>query len=289
LLIANPEARSVPERAPEVKAFFEEAGCDIVTPSAFSRDAVADAVRKHRAAVDAVIAVGGDGTLNAVLQGLARGRVPLGIVPLGTANDLAKTLGIPLELKAACEVVLGGVTRRIDVGRVNDVYYFNEAGIGLSTAVSRSLRRDVKVKYGVFALVINFFRVVRRMRRFTAHVTCDGAPHKLRTAQLTVGNSKHFGGFVASDEAAIDDRMLDLYSVELDHWWSYFEALWALANRRYDEARCVFTLHGREFRVVTKKPRAIEADGEIVAKTPALIRVVPQAVSVFVPAPANGQ
>ena len=251
-----------------------------------TRSSVAAAIRKHSDSVDIVIAGGGDGTLNAVLQGLVGSGLPLGILPLGTANDLAKTLGIPADLAKACDVIGRGYTRRIDVGKVNDVYFFNEASIGMSVALCRRLTKESKSTFGVFALLFHALQIVFAMRRFRALITLgSGEVIAHRTAQLTVGNGENFGGFVTTDEAAIDDRKLDLYSVQLTDWKEYFDALSALLRRRYDDARSVFTLHGRRYDVRTARRMRIEADGEIVSSTPAVFEIVPSAVDVLVPRP----
>ncbi len=283
LIVLNEQARQVQADADAVLEALRASGYKLVQPAISSREDAGDVIRAHAKSVDLVVSAGGDGTLNAVLQGIVGTDLPLGILPLGTANDLAKTLNIPSELQPACDVIANGHTRRIDVGRVNGTYFFSEMSIGMSPAVSRALSRDSKAKYGSFAILGRALWILRRMRRFGARVTCDGDEHVLRTAQLTIGNGLNFGGFVTTDDASIDDGKLDLYSVELRHWWSYLEALWALASHRYDESRCVFTLHGRKFEIETRKPRPIEADGEIVSMTPALVEVVPRAVTVFVP------
>jgi len=283
----NDNAKSVAARSSDAIVAIEAAGLDIVQADIPTRASVIAAFKQHGADIDLVVAGGGDGTLNAVLQGLVGSNLPIGILPLGTANDLAKTLGVPTDLEQACDVIAAGHTRRIDVGRVNDVYYFNEASIGMSVALCRSLTKESKSKYGIFALLLHAFQIIFAMRRFRALITLpSGEIIAKRTAQLTFGNGQNFGAFVATEDAAIDDRELDLYSVEFKRWNDYFEAIAALLHRRYDDIRSVFTLHGRRFEVRTAKRKHIEADGEIIAWTPATFSVVPRAVEVFVPAPS---
>ncbi|HET9343397.1 MAG TPA: lipid kinase [Candidatus Eremiobacteraceae bacterium] len=287
LVLLNDDARNVAAKSSDAIVALQELGLDIVHAVTATRSSVAAAIREHADRVDLVIAGGGDGTLNAVLQGLVGSKLPLGILPLGTANDLAKTLGIPAELPRACEVIGQGHTRRIDVGRVNDVYYFNEASIGMSVALCRRLTKESKSSFGVFALLFHALQIVFAMRRFRALVTLpSGEVIAQRTAQLTVGNGQNFGGFVATDEAAIDDRKLDLYSVQLKDWKDYLEVLTALLRRQYDDVRSVFTLHGKRFEVKTGKRMRIEVDGEIVTSTPATFDIVPSAIEVLVPAPS---
>lgn len=284
LTLFNQGARTVAKNIDQVVDILSERGFELLRPELRTRDSAARLVREHAPDVDLVVAVGGDGTLNAVLQGLVGLRLPLGVVPLGTANDLSKTLGIPSDLVSACEVIARGHVRSIDVGSVNGIYFFNEASIGLSVALTRRLTTQSKARFGVLAHIYEAPGIMQRMRRFRALVKADGTREiALHAAQLTIGNSRNFGGLLANDEASIDDRQLDLYSVEFRHWWSYFEALVALLRRRYDDAKTVYTAHARRFEVRTGRPMRIEADGEIVSTTPAVFEVVPRAVSVFVP------
>src|SRR5690242_8578589 len=166
LVISNQIARSVAGNVDRVFTALHDHGFELLRPTLTSRDATANLIRAHADAADLVIAIGGDGTLNATLQGLIGTNLPLGIVPLGTANDLCKTLGIAPDPIAACDVIAAGKTRRIDVGRVNGIYYFNEASIGLSVALARRLTRESKARFGVAALLIEAVRILLRMRRF---------------------------------------------------------------------------------------------------------------------------
>ena len=287
LVFLNDKARSVKQNIPRALEALRGHNIEVVRSVNPARRAIAGIIDRYRDDIDLVIVGGGDGTLNGVLQGLVGAKLPLGLLPLGTANDLAKTLGIPTDLTAACEVIAGGHTRRIDVGRVNDAYFFNEASVGLSVALCRALTREAKARFGVLALLYNAVVLLLKMRRFRARVRMDDAKEfDVRTVQLTLGNSRNFGGFIASDDAKIDDRLLDLYSVGFEERWSYFDAFRALVQRRYDEARSVHTLHGKLFEVTTKRPKHSEADGEILTSTPAVFQVVPRAIAVYVPAPA---
>lgn len=285
-MLFNPSARATYKNIDLILESLHTEGFELFAPPIFDRASAAKMIRRYANEVDMVIAVGGDGTLNAVLQGLAGTKLPLGIIPCGTANDLCRTLGIPLEIAAACDVIARQYSRIVDIGRVNGVYYFNEASLGLSVTLTRLLTTDAKARFGILAHVMTAFFIMRRMRRFRTYVSADGGPETvLSSAQLTIGNSSNFGGLLANDEAAIDDRKLDLYSVEFRHWWSYFQAFVDLLQRRYDEAKSVHTVHARRFEVRTRRPMPIEADGEIVTRTPAVFEVVPRAIRVFVPAP----
>ncbi|MBV8282401.1 MAG: NAD(+)/NADH kinase, partial [Candidatus Eremiobacteraeota bacterium] len=246
LFLSNPSARSTEQSTDGAAEAMTVHGFELIVPRLSDRASWQRAIEERAADVDLVIVAGGDGSLNAALQALARHSLPLGIVPLGTANSLAQTLGIPTGVEAACQVIAAGHTRRIDIACVNGVYYFNEMSVGLSATVSRILTPDAKRKLGVFALAARALQVMGRMRRFTAWVRCDGGPEdRLHTAQLTVGNSAAFGGFIANADAKIDDQQLELYSVSFSHWYSYLEGVQALLRQRYDGAETIATARGK--------------------------------------------
>lgn len=284
LVLMNSQARSVEARGDAARAALEAHGFSLNTPELKDRESVVRTIREQASSCDLIVVGGGDGSLHVALQGLVGVAVPLGIIPLGTANDLASSLGIPSGIEAACEVIARGYTREIDVGHVNDVFFFNEMGIGISPTVSRLLEKDAKAKFGVIAALPHAIGVMRKMRRFTVKITHGEEVTSLKTAQLTIGNGRSYGGFIKNEDASLVDHKLDLYALSLPNFWSYVMALYAVARRRPNGAAGVTALQGRSFDIWTRRPRPIEADGEIVSMTPAHVEIVPHAVRVFVPA-----
>lgn len=227
---------------------------------------------------------GGDGTLNAALPALLRLDRPLGIIPLGTANDLARTLGIPPDPVAAVRIIAAGRRRRIDVGEANDKPFFNVASIGFGVDLTRALTRDAKARWGVLGYAVAGLRTLGRMRRFTAIIEESGTIQRSRTIHLAVGNGRHYGGgLVVSEAAAIDDGRLNVYSLEVRGLWRLFTLLPALRRGDHGRWQEVRTLTGADILVRTRRPRSVNTDGEISTRTPVRFRVRPQAVEVFVP------
>ncbi|WP_265094641.1 diacylglycerol kinase family protein, partial [Enterobacter hormaechei] len=105
-------------------------------------------IRELTGVVDAIVVGGGDGSINAVLEGALAARLPLGILPLGTANDLARTLGIPPDPVAAAGIIQAGYLRQIDLGRVNGHLFANVASLGLSVELTRRLTGALKRRWG---------------------------------------------------------------------------------------------------------------------------------------------
>ncbi len=242
------------------------------------------AIVAQRNRIDVVAVGGGDGTLISAIGGLRAIGVPLLILPLGTINELARTLLIPTDISAACALLDTGVRHHIDVGRVNGFWFFNEASIGLSTHVAAEQTGEVKSRWGMLAIPVATLRVWRSLRPYHLQVELEsGEQRAFRTMQLTVANSYRFGGVIENTDARIDDGTLDLYSIELNHWWDPLEIIVAVALKRFPNARGVQTMRGRSFIVRGRHNHQVFADGEPATRTPAEFSVIPRAISVFVP------
>lgn len=232
--------------------------------------------------VDAVIAAGGDGTVIRAVPAAIQRKVPLGIVPLGTFNDLARTLSIPLDPRAACECILAGRTRTIDAGRVNGSYFVNEASVGLSTRIARKQTPQVKQRLGFFAVIATTIQSLRETRPFHVEVQYGGRAERFNTVQLTIANNARFGGIFRRDDAAIDDGWLDLYSVEVRNWVQALGVVRKMirSDMRSDDG--FRTRRATSFTVRTLHEHHVAADGEAAGMTPATFEIVPRAVAVFV-------
>lgn len=285
LLVRNPAARRGDGDLEAVRARFDAAAVELREVAPVKRDEVAAAILAHREFVDAVVVAGGDGSLNAAAPGLVAAELPLGIIPLGTANDLARTLAIPSEpAAAAADVVLAGRRRPLDLGSVNGRPFFNVASIGLSAELARTLTTAEKRRWGRLGYATAGLRVLARARPFHAHITHAGVTAEVHTLQIAVGNGRHYGGgAVVARDAAIDDGRLDLYSLEFGSVWRLASMLHAFRRGVHGARREVRSLRGTAFEVATRRPRSVNADGELVTKTPAHFRVHPAALRVFVP------
>jgi diacylglycerol kinase (ATP) len=284
LLCVNRKARRVGQKVDEAVQLLRDHGLQLIEEPTRSPDEMPDVIRSYRGKVDLVIMGGGDGTLNSAVEGLVDTKLPLGILPLGTANDLAKTLGIPPALPEACAIIAAGATRTVDVGWVNGRYFFNEAGCGLSKRMARFLTSGDKGAFGVLAVAASGLRVLQSARPFDAEIRCDGQTKTVRTAHLMIGNGQNFGGVIHSSDAQIDDNRLDLYSLEIDQPWEVIKALPDVVRGSYLDSAVVRVLQGREFEVRTQRPLAVDTDGEITTQTPATFRIVPDAIAIFAPA-----
>jgi diacylglycerol kinase (ATP) len=285
LLLVNLHSRQGSQSLPEAVGYLKKLGFDLIEESWQKPHQMIDIIHQYKHKVDLVIVGGGDGTLNAAVDGLVEAQMPLGILPLGTANDLARTLGIPTSLPEACKVIAAGNTRRIDLGWVNDKHFFNVASLGLSVKITENLTAQAKRRWGVFAYAVAALRVILKSRPFTAEIRVNNQTYRGKTVQIAVGNGRYYGGGMAVvHDATIDDQRLDMYSLEVKNWWEIILILPAMRGGYHVHWQQVRAVSGQEIEVITRKPRPINTDGEITTYTPAHFRVIPKALEVFVPA-----
>ncbi len=173
LLLANPHSRRGVGGLRMARDALARHGIGVEVPE-WTPDRLRMVIADHAASVRAVIVASGDGTLNAAAPGLLATGLPLGVIPMGTANDLARTLGIPVEADAAAAVIAAGGLRRINIGMANDVPFFNIASIGFGVDLTRALTRDAKRRWGTLGYAVAALRALSRMRPFTARVAHAG-------------------------------------------------------------------------------------------------------------------
>ncbi|HJV75687.1 MAG TPA: lipid kinase [Noviherbaspirillum sp.] len=284
LLIVNRKSRSGASDPDVAIDFLKRHGIEILEQELHRPQQISELIRANQHQVDCVIIGGGDGSMNAAAAALIDTQLPLGVLPLGTANDLARTLHIPTDIEQACEVITSGVPHAIDLGRVNGHYFFNVANIGLGVHVAHHLSPDMKQRWGVFSYARSLLKAFRSFRPFHADIVCDGRHRRVRSMQIAVGNGRHYGGgMTVAEQASIDDHRFSLYSVEPIHLWEMVRLAPAFRTGRFEGHDPVDIDHGRHIVITTRKPMTISADGEILTHTPAQFEMIAGAVKVFVP------
>jgi len=233
---------------------------------------------------DRVIVAGGDGTVSMVAAKVMAIRVPLGIIPLGTANDLARTLGIPPDVADAFEVAAGDRRTSIDVGDVNGRVFLNVAHIGLGVDVTRQLSKEVKRRWGILGYARALWRAFEANRSFRAEILCDEIRRHVRCIHVSVGNGPHYGGGMkVHEDAAIDDHRLDCYYVRPMSIARLARFAHLIRAGKHRDTPIAEHLRGEQVLIRTRRAMSISADGEIVGRTPARFSIVPDALEVFVP------
>ncbi|HEX9373702.1 MAG TPA: diacylglycerol kinase family protein [Roseiflexaceae bacterium] len=256
-------------------------------------DADEDVVAIVRAAVDrganVVGAAGGDGTVSEVAEALVGAAIPLGILPVGTANVFARELALPLDLEGACALLASPhATASVDAMKVGDKYYILQIGIGIDSLMIRDTNRAAKRRFGRAAyLWTAFTRLVGfQPERFT--IAVDGARTRPRALQVLIANGGVLGmpPFRWGPHIRPDDGRIDVCVVSARTALDYFGLLWHTLTGQQRRDRNVRYLAARQsIAIGADKPLPVQADGEIIGETPIQIQVVPSAVQIIVPAP----
>ena len=284
LLLVNRHARSGTASLDDVMSVLRRGGIDVVEEDCGSKRPIPDAIRAQAGGFDCIIVGGGDGTLNAAVPAILESGLPLGILPLGTANDLARTLGIDPDPVAAAGLIVAGNTRRIDLGEVNGDPFFNVASIGFSAELARELTAEAKRKWGVLGYALTALKLLVTMRPFRAYIEHDGGVERSLTVQVSVGNGRHYGGGMTVDSAAEpDDGKLYVWSLEVTRWWQLLALFPALRSGTQKEWREVRAFRTTAVTVRTRRTRRVNTDGELKTKTPAQFRLLRQVLSVYAP------
>ena len=288
VIIANPTSGSHARQAHQMQetiAFLRNAGWKVELQVTV---APGDASRMTREAVDrhtgVVIVAGGDGTINEVIQELAGSETVLGVLPTGTANVWARDTNIPLDYAGAREVLVHGKTRQVDLGHVNGRYFLLMAGIGFDGEVTHAIEKKPIKRLGAVAYLLVGAWLGLGYESFRVYMTINGRLVKKHALQVVIGNTQLYGGAIKYTwQAKCDDGLLDvcvlrkrtmlerlvvavdflLYREQRHQWVSY--------------AKCT------SLNVRTRKPVAIQIDGEPFGYTPARFSIFPKSLKVIVP------
>lgn len=233
---------------------------------------------------DPVVAVGGDGTVMEVVNGLMRRISPrsMGIVPVGNGNDLARTLGIPRDPVSATRLMWSGVSDAIDVGRCNDQYFLNVAGAGLDSKVALSMRRvNSRLLQGRTGYLLQGVRELLRFDNPEFEITLDDEVITTRSLLVAVANGRYYaGGMKICPGADVTDGLFDV-CVAGD--LSKLEALKLIpliyAGRHLGHPK-VRVYKSRQVRIDRPDAAAVQLDGEVVDSLPADFSVCPRALRV---------
>nr|WP_303626853.1 lipid kinase [Myxococcus sp. AM011] len=249
-----------------------------------------------------IIVGGGDGTLSGVVAHLLGRDVTLGVLPLGTGNDFARSLGIEPDVESACDVIARGYTARVDVGLANGRPFLNAASLGLASAIARRLTKQLKQRAGKLAYPVAAAAEAKDLRPFRIRIKADDQELELDVLQLVVGNGLYHGaGNMVAPDARLDDRRLHVYAVsapsttsgrdgtglgQLQDLATLARVALAVRSGEHGENPAVTSLRAVRLYVEATPAQEVNADGELVGLTPMRFEVAPAALRVYAPAPA---
>jgi diacylglycerol kinase (ATP) len=230
---------------------------------------------------------GGDGTVSSVVDFLADRGTLLGLLPLGTANDFARTLDIPEDIEEACKVIANGKVVDIDLGLAGDNFYVNVASVGLSVEATRALSPWLKKSTGPLAYPVAAIRAFLKHEPFSARLTFPEGDHEPveydRLLQVAVGNGRFYGGgMIVAAESGIDDKTLDIYAIDLGRRRDLIGAVRYLKSGDFIKTDGVHNFRTPRVRLETDPDLPVNIDGEVVTRTPQDFSVAHNALNVLV-------
>jgi diacylglycerol kinase (ATP) len=243
--------------------------------------------------LDAVLVIGGDGTINEVVNGLAESNVALGVLPGGTGNVWAKELGLPtrsplhlLPLVDSVKALVPGSRRRIDLGRANGRYFLQWTGLGLDAEVTYAMepRSRRQRRLGALGYIVAGLTVASNMVGTRTRIWIDDERIYRRSILVVISNSQLYGGKVRiATDARMDDGLLDVSIFAGTGFGSALRtALGVITGLHVRDPRHSF-YRGRTIRVEADSPMAIHVDGEPLGTTPLECEVVPRSLTVLIP------
>ena len=274
-IILNPYAArwKAKERLPEAEVALKSAGINYeLVISEYAGHGAELAGQALRDGFDPIIAAGGDSTYNEIVNGLiqAAGKneitTTFGILPMGTANDLADNLSVPKDLNKAAQLIAGGFTLPLDVCQVNDRYFVNNSGIGLETTVT-VIQMGMKRVHGIFRYLLATMVAIFRNPQWTMDIEWDGGSYHGPCTMVSVGNNPRTGGvfYTVPNASPFDGQLSFVHAAVLKRGeiLRTLPAIMKSGEDNYTQHPNVHEIHCTWLKIHTEPPTPVHSDGEV--------------------------
>ena len=270
----------------EVEEYLRGRGARVdCEPSTGPDDLVRIAAESSRGSYDRVVVCGGDGTLNLAVREFDLASGTLALIPTGSGDDFARVTGIPRHIRKACDVVIDGTVREVDVALANNLRYLGVAGLGFDSEVADFANRNVRFLRGSAVYLYAIFRVLPKFTPRPVTLRTENGTRELPIMFAAVGNSRQYGGGIKiTPDAKIDDGLLDICIVHETTRVELLKTLPKAYTGAHVHSPFVEMGRGREFHFEGEQVMAVYADGEPLTKTPVSFGVAPQKLKIVVPA-----
>ncbi|SCW37027.1 lipid kinase, YegS/Rv2252/BmrU family [Sphingobium faniae] len=286
VLIVNAQSRKGETTFAEAKEAIEKAGVRLIAAHAVKDpDRMAPTVREAVASgAPMVIIGGGDGSLSGTVDELVGKDCVFAVLPLGTANSFARTLGLPLELEGAVDAIAHGRRRRIDLGMIDGDYFVNAACMGLSPMIGDTVPHKLKRYLGRTGYLFWAVKCSVGFRAFRLVVDDGVREHRMWSTEVRILNGPFHGGVELSDEADVDTGEIIVQAIvgrsHMRLAWDWYAKFFRLRDRNAHTQE----FRGKSFRLSARPPQRLSIDGEVLAKTPFTTKIAGGAIEVAVPA-----
>lgn len=291
LLIVNPASRRGSRVRDKAVRAFRAAGVDVTVMETEAPGHAGQLAALHGPSYEAVFTLGGDGTAIEVVGALAHVGPPVGILPGGTGNIVARTLNTPARLERAVNALLAGDEARIDLGILQTGQRFAIGmGVGLDASMIENAPGPLKRRIGFFAYVLGALKAFAKLEKFTVSLTVDGETKVMRASAVLIAN---FGAVLSDlisfgDGIQRDDGVLNACVYSPGNVLDAVRILYKMTRKRFTPDPCIYYSSGSTFIIETDPPRIGQADGELIGVGPFVVTVEPLAGRVLVPKRVGG-
>lgn len=286
-LIINPVAgrKSAKRSIPIIKKIFSELSTDFnMEITRYPTQAIDLSKEASKANFDIIVAAGGDGTVNEVVNGMIESRSVLGVIPLGLGNDFAKLIGMPTNLKEACLAIYNGEVKNIDLGRVNNRYFVNCLGIGFDACVASESRRIGCFIPRKCIYLCSVIKMLFKYKSIPVNIMCADVKLDKEIILIAVGNGKTSGGgFLLTPEAKIDDGLIDVCIIDRVGKLNLFRNLPKVLKGTHRGLPHVSMLKTKKLIVDSSVSLLAHTDGEIIENNHYQIEVLSKRLRIVTP------
>ncbi len=273
----------------DVKKILDQRGTDyrcFVTDGPGSATTLAD--KAVNEGCSGIVCVGGDGTITEVINGIAGRPARFYFVPCGTGNDFVRMLDLPKDPAEAFKLQLDGEPVRIDVGRVNDIYFLNVSGSGFDAEVLKQASRFKKFGRGIVPYLLGIFAALRLFKPLTIEVTQDGRTTSREVTIFSLGNGRYFGGGMKSvPHALISDGLFDVVIISRVNRLQILRLLAKFVSGKHTSLPQAEEFRCSELTIHCEDTMTLDIDGELVDMKTAHYTLLPGALEIMAPIRQN--
>lgn len=285
-LIYNPSSgkEEIKRRLPHILELLERGGIETSTHATVGAGdaswAADDAVKRG---FDIIVSAGGDGTLNEIVSGIAGkdDRPQIGILPFGTTNDVARALGIPRSTEAACELIVSGSTKRIDIGKMNNRYFINIAAGGSLTELTYEVPSKLKTVIGQMAYYVKGLEKLPRLRPIHVNLRMEERILHEDIMLFLIANSRSVGGIELAPKARMDDGLFDVFILRKCNLAEFIRIVSLAMRGEHLQAPQLEYFQSRYIEVSSPDYVQLNMDGEFGGTLPVQCMLLPSHIEVF--------
>ncbi|RBP67316.1 YegS/Rv2252/BmrU family lipid kinase [Alkalibaculum bacchi] len=231
-----------------------------------------------------IIAVGGDGTVNEVVNGIVGSKTVLGVVPAGSGNDFVRSIGDPKEPEQYILDTIHGKVKTIDLGMCNDRYFINMASIGLDTQVAIRTQKTKKYFSGSLAYLVSALLTIFSYKGWDLNIQIDDQAFHAKTLLTAIANGKFYGGGVLpAPDAKLDDGYFDICHVKHMSKEKMFRVLPKYMKGKHRDIKEVQLVKGKEILITSDNPFPLNLDGEVSITNKAHFKLIEKGIDIIVP------